>query len=57
MPSFRNVGFIAAAALAVAIGMVAQTHHTSHATAYQALAAVGPAKAVMRPEADVHVST
>jgi hypothetical protein len=41
MLSFRNSMSIAAAALAVAIGLLVHTHHTSNATADNALAAVG----------------
>jgi hypothetical protein len=34
MLSFRNLSFIAAAALAAAIGILVQAHHTPNATAY-----------------------
>ena len=57
MLSFGNLSFIAAAALAAAIGILAQTHHTRNATAYHAVAAVGSVQAVSPHEADVHVST
>jgi hypothetical protein len=57
MLSFGNLSFIAAAALAAAIGMLAQTHHTRNATAYHALGAVGSVQAVSPPEANVHAST
>ena len=51
MPSFRNsMGFIAVAALVVAIGIVVRAQHTSNASAPIAFAVVGlPIVAVKAP--------
>ena len=57
MLSFGNLSFIAAAAVAAAIGILAHTHQTRTATAYQTLAAVGSVNAVSRPATDIRVST